>query len=116
MNPLQLRGQIEGAVLQALGGALYERMDYDAAGRMTNPSFRNYHIPAFADAPHTEIHFAQTFDTIGPLGAKSMSEAPFNPVAPALANAIRDATGIRLYAMPFTPDRISAALRAQAPA
>jgi putative selenate reductase molybdopterin-binding subunit len=116
MNPLQLRGQIEGAVVQALGGALYERMDYDAAGRMTNPSFRNYHIPAFADAPRTEIHFAQSFDTIGPLGAKSMSEAPFNPVAPALANAIRDATGIRLYATPFTPDRISAAMHAQASA
>jgi putative selenate reductase molybdopterin-binding subunit len=116
MNPLQLRGQIEGAVVQALGGALYEHMDYDAEGRMTNPSFRNYHIPAFADAPRTEVYFAQTHDAIGPLGAKSMSEAPFNPVAPALANAVRDATGIRLCAPPFTPDRVSAALRDQPPA
>jgi putative selenate reductase molybdopterin-binding subunit len=116
MNPLQLRGQIEGAVVQALGSVLYEHMDYDADGRMTNPSFRNYHIPAFADAPRTEVYFAQSFDEIGPLGAKSMSEAPFNPVAPAFANALRDATGIRFCAPPFTPDRISAALRNGQPA
>jgi len=51
-----------------------------------------------------------TVDTIGPLGAKSMSEAPFNPVAAALGNAIRDAAGVRLYATPFTPDRVAAAL------
>ena len=110
LNPLQLRGQIEGAVLQALGGALYEHMDYDAEGRMTNPSFRTYHIPTFADAPTTEVFFAPTVDAIGPLGAKSMSEAPFNPVAAGLGNAIRDATGIRFRATPFTRDRIAAAL------
>ena len=56
--------------------------------------------------PDTEVIFADTFDTIGPLGAKGMSEAPFNPVAAALANAIRDATGARLTATPFAPDRI----------
>jgi putative selenate reductase molybdopterin-binding subunit len=112
MNPLQLRGQIEGAVVQALGGALYEEMMFDAEGRVSNPSFRSYRIPAFADAPRTEVYFARCYDEIGPLGAKSMSEAPFNPVAPALANALRDATGIRFTAPPFTPDRISAALRA----
>jgi CO/xanthine dehydrogenase Mo-binding subunit/aerobic-type carbon monoxide dehydrogenase small subunit (CoxS/CutS family) len=111
LNPLQLRGQIEGAVLQALGGALCERMDYDAAGRMTNASFRTYLIPTFADAPHTEVFFAPTVDAIGPMGAKSMSEAPFNPVAAALANAIRDATGMRLRCPPFTPDRVLDALR-----
>jgi CO/xanthine dehydrogenase Mo-binding subunit/aerobic-type carbon monoxide dehydrogenase small subunit (CoxS/CutS family) len=113
MNPLQLRGQIEGAVVQALGGALFEHMDYDAAGHMTNASFRNYHVPRFADAPRTEVYFADTHDAIGPLGAKSMSEAPFNPVAPALANAIRDAIGVRLVNPPFTPDKIVAALAAQ---
>ena len=111
LNPLQLRGQIEGAVLQALGGALCEHMDYDAAGRMTNPSFRTYRIPAFADAPLTEVFFAPTVDAIGPLGAKSMSEAPHNPVAAALGNAIRDATGVRMRRPPFTPERVLDALR-----
>jgi CO/xanthine dehydrogenase Mo-binding subunit len=59
-----------------------------------------------ADVPVTEVLFADTHDTVGPLGAKSMSEAPYNPVAAALANAIRDATGVRLTATPFAPDRI----------
>jgi CO/xanthine dehydrogenase Mo-binding subunit len=65
----------------------------------------------FADAPRTEVHFAQTRDDrMGPLGAKPMSESPFNPVAPALANAIRDATGIRFSELPLTRDRICLAL------
>jgi putative selenate reductase molybdopterin-binding subunit len=78
----------------------------DAEGRVANPTFRSYHIPAFADAPQTEVHFAKTFDRIGPLGAKSMSESPYNPVAAALANAIRDATGVRLYETPFLADEL----------
>ena len=69
-------------------------------------------IPACADLPRTEVLFAHTHDRIGPLGAKSMSESPFNPVAPAIANAIRDATGARLTQTPFAPDRIFAAIGA----
>ena len=71
-----------------------------------NPSFRNYRIPAFADVPRSEIYFADTYDSFGPLGAKSMSEAPINPIAPAMANALADATGIRFCDLPFRPDRI----------
>jgi len=52
------------------------------------------------------VHFAKTFDAIGPLGAKSMSESPYNPVAAALANAIRDATGVRLFETPFMADEL----------
>ena len=78
----------------------------DADGRVANPTFRGYHIPAFADVPATEVHFANTFDAIGPLGAKSMSESPYNPVAAALANAIRDATGVRLFETPFMADEL----------
>ncbi|MGX7708818.1 molybdopterin-dependent oxidoreductase [Methylobacterium sp. Gmos1] len=106
MNPVQCRGQIEGGVAQALGAALYEDLAIDEAGRVATPSFRTYHIPAIADVPRTEVIFADTHDAVGPLGAKSMSESPFNPVAAALANAIRDATGARLTATPFAPDRI----------
>ncbi|GLY99150.1 molybdopterin-dependent oxidoreductase [Actinoplanes sp. NBRC 103695] len=106
MNPLQIRGQIEGGVAQALGAALAEHVDIDPSGRVTTAGFRQYHLPTFADTPRTEVHLAQTDDAIGPLGAKSMSESPFNPVAPALANALRDATGIRFTEPPFTRDRI----------
>ncbi|QQO23200.1 molybdopterin-dependent oxidoreductase [Bradyrhizobium diazoefficiens] len=109
-NPMQCRGQVEGGVAQALGAALYEEMAIDANGRVTNPRFRDYHLPSFADVPRTEVFFAETSDTIGPLGAKSMSESPYNPVTAALGNAIADATGIRFTAPPFKPDRLFPAL------
>lgn len=108
INPMQCRGQVEGAVTQGLGWALYEHMVIDPNGKVVNPSLRNYRIPAFADTPRTEIFFADTHDTIGPLGAKGMGECPINPVAPALANALEDATGVRFRELPFTPDRIFA--------
>ncbi|HVY13891.1 MAG TPA: molybdopterin cofactor-binding domain-containing protein, partial [Rhodopila sp.] len=106
INPMQCRGQVEGGVAQAIGAALYERLLVDEAGRVANPTFRGYHVPAFADIPATEVLFARTFDTVGPLGAKSMSESPYNPVAAALGNAIRDATGVRLRRTPFMADEL----------
>lgn len=109
-NPMQCRGQVEGGVAQALGAALYEEMVIDAEGRVINPKFRDYHLPSFADVPRTEVFFAETSDTVGPLGAKSMSESPYNPVAAALGNAIADATGIRFTSPPFKPDRLFPAL------
>jgi putative selenate reductase molybdopterin-binding subunit len=113
INPMQCRGQVEGGVAQALGAALYEDMVIGEDGRVANPSFRNYRIPAFADVPRTEVLFADTHDALGPFGAKSMSESPYNPVAAALANALADATGIRFRATPFRPDRIFAAVAAK---
>jgi putative selenate reductase molybdopterin-binding subunit len=106
LNPEQLRGQIEGGTAQAIGTALYEEMRLDGAGTVTTTAFRNYHVPQFADIPRTEVLFASTFDPLGPLGAKSMSEAPYNPVAPALANAIRDALGLRPFTLPMSRDRL----------
>jgi len=106
INPMQCRGQIEGGVAQAIGAALYEDLVLGADGAVTNAAFRSYHIPTLADIPVTEVMFANTYDRIGPGGAKSMSESPFNPVAPALGNAIANATGIRLHATPFAADRI----------
>ncbi|ARJ05811.1 xanthine dehydrogenase family protein [Cnuibacter physcomitrellae] len=105
LNPEQLRGQIEGGVAQALGTALYEEMLLDQ-GVVTNPVFRGYHLPQMADVPVTEVLFADTADTVGPFGAKSMSEAPYNPVAPALANAVRDAIGVRPHELPMSRDRV----------
>jgi CO/xanthine dehydrogenase Mo-binding subunit len=110
INPMQCRGQVEGGVAQAIGAALYENLIFDQDGKVANSSFRGYHIPTFADVPTTEVHFAKTYDEIGPLGAKSMSESPYNPVAAALGNAIHDATGVRLSETPFTADRIYRAL------
>src|SRR5258708_11595643 len=102
INPMQGRGQIDGAVAMAYGWALVENMVYDQ-GHMTNPQLRNYRIPAYADVPHTDIFFADTHDRIGPLGAKSQGECAINPIAPAVANALADATGVRFAHLPFTP-------------
>jgi putative selenate reductase molybdopterin-binding subunit len=111
INPEQCRGQVEGGVAQAIGAAMYEELQIDAEGRVSNPAFRGYHVPSFADIPETEVMFAETFDRLGPFGAKSMSESPFNPVAPALANAIHDATGVRVRSTPIKPDRLYRLLR-----
>jgi CO/xanthine dehydrogenase Mo-binding subunit/aerobic-type carbon monoxide dehydrogenase small subunit (CoxS/CutS family) len=110
-NPMQCRGQVEGGVAQSLGATLYEEMVIGADGRIVNPRFRDYHLPSFADVPRTEVLFADTSDTIGPMGAKSMSESPYNPVAAAMGNAIANATGIRFTATPFKPDRLFPALK-----
>ncbi|SOB86239.1 molybdopterin-dependent oxidoreductase [Streptomyces sp. 1331.2] len=112
MNPLQCRGQVEGGVAQALGATLFEQVLVDDRGEVTTAAFRRYRLPAFADVPRTEVHFSETSDAIGPLGAKSMSESPFNPVPPAFANALRDATGIRFTEAPFLRDKVWRALDA----
>ncbi|KQY21288.1 aldehyde oxidase [Cellulomonas sp. Root485] len=106
LHPEQLRGQVEGGTGQAVGSALFEEMRLDDEGRVTTASFRSYHVPQMIDLPRTEVLFAQTADDLGPLGAKSMSEAPYNPVAPALANAIRDAVGVRPHELPMSADRL----------
>ncbi len=105
VNPVQLRGQVEGGIAQALGTALYEEMRTEQ-GVVSTRTLRHYHLPQFADLPRTEVYFAETSDEFGPLGAKSMSESPYNPVAPALANALRDAVGVRPDRLPMTADRV----------
>ena len=111
LNPEQCRGQVEGGVAQAIGSALYEEMLVGPDGAVTTTDLRNYHIPQLADVPVTEVYFADTYDALGPLGAKSMSESPYNPVAPALANAIARACGARLRQLPMTPARVWRALQ-----
>jgi len=105
INPMQCHGQIDGAVAMGFGWALIENMVHDE-GHMVNPQLRNCRVPAFADTPHTDVFFAGTIDSIGPLGAKSQGECAINAVAPAVANALANATGVRFPHLPFTPDRL----------
>lgn len=107
INPMQCRGQLDGAM--GYGWALTENMVHDQ-GHMLNPQLRNYRIPTFADTPHTDIFFADTHDSIGPMGAKSQGESAINPIAPAVSNALANATGVRFAHLPFTPDRLFAKL------
>lgn len=116
VNPMQCRGQIEGGAAQALGAALYEEVRIGVDGAVQTDILRQYHVPTYADVSRCEVCFAETSDELGPLGAKSMSESPFNPVAPAMANAIRNATGVRFTELPLARDRIYLGLRAAASA
>jgi CO/xanthine dehydrogenase Mo-binding subunit len=106
INPMQCRAQIDGAIAMGLGWALTEKMVYDDNGAMLNPALRDYRIPTFADMPRSEIYFAATHDRVGPLGAKAQGECAINAVAPAVANALADATGVRFAELPLSPDRI----------
>ncbi|WFB10378.1 molybdopterin-dependent oxidoreductase [Streptomyces sp. LX-29] len=106
VNPAQVRGQVEGGVAQGLGFALTENYQVDADGVMVNPNLRNYRIPTYADVPRTDVLAVDSADSYGPLRSKGMAECCINPVAPALANALHDATGVRYRALPLTPERI----------
>jgi CO/xanthine dehydrogenase Mo-binding subunit/aerobic-type carbon monoxide dehydrogenase small subunit (CoxS/CutS family) len=111
VNPAQVRGQIEGGVTQGLGFVLTEHHLVDGNGVMTNPTLRNYRIPTYADAPRTEVILVDSTDSAGPVRSKGIAEMCINPVAPAMANALHDATGVRYRELPLTPDRIFTALQ-----
>jgi CO/xanthine dehydrogenase Mo-binding subunit len=111
LSPVQLRGQVEGGVAQGLGAALFEEVRLSDDGLVTTRALREYHVPVLADLPRTEVRCVGGHDELGPLGARPMSEAPVNPVAPALANAVRDATGVRVFALPMRADSLFTALQ-----
>lgn len=98
INPLHLRGQIEGAIIQGLGGALFESVAF-ADGRCANGSFSQYRVPRFSDVPDIEVIILNRGD-IAPAGA---GESPIIAIAPAVGNAIFRATGVRLRALPLAP-------------
>jgi putative selenate reductase molybdopterin-binding subunit len=112
INPQMAEGQVEGAAVQALGYALFERMPFDAKGRMQFRSFRDYTIAAASDVPELVTILVPTHEPTGPFGAKAIAEIPINGPAPAIANAVFHATGVRVREIPLVPDRVLAALQA----
>jgi putative selenate reductase molybdopterin-binding subunit len=106
INPAQVRGQVEGGVAQGIGFALTENFHVNSNGVMVNPNLRNYRIPTYADIPRTEVLLADSTDSVGPMHSKGMAECCINVVAPALANALENATGVRYRDLPLTPERI----------
>ena len=111
INPVTASGQVEGGMLQALGYALSEEMVYDAQGRLQNPRLGDYRIFAADETPELTTILVQTYEPSGPYGAKAIAEIPMDGVAPAVASAIYDATGVRMRSLPFTPERVWNALR-----
>jgi putative selenate reductase molybdopterin-binding subunit len=110
VNPMQAEGQVEGAVAQGLGFALTEELLLDEAGRPLNPNFLDYKIYSAKDMPRLTTILVETDEPLGPFGAKSISEVPINGVAPAIANAIYHAVGVRIRKLPIRPEDVLAAL------
>jgi xanthine dehydrogenase molybdenum-binding subunit len=103
------RGQIHGAIAQGIGLALMEEVKFGDRGQVLNSNLTDYKIPQVADMPEAEAILIETDEPSG-VGAKSISEASLHPVAPAIANATKDAIGIRFRSLPITPDKILNAL------
>ena len=111
INPLGLEGQIEGGVTQGLGYALFEDLAVEG-GQVLNPNMVDYRLPTFHTMPRAlDTESVEGDPSEGPYGAKGVGELPFGPVAPAIANAIYNAVGVRVKTLPLTPERILRGLR-----
>jgi CO/xanthine dehydrogenase Mo-binding subunit len=113
INPLGVEGQMQGGAVQSLGMALTEGLLYDDKGRLTNPSLLDYRKLTAADLPNIETIIVEKPSPSGPFGARGVGEPPIVPAPAAVANAIEDATGVRLTELPLTPERIALALVAR---
>ena len=113
INPVLAEGQIEGAVVNGLNYALWEEYRYDEKGRMTNPRFWDYRIFTTRDIPELQTILVETEEPTGPFGAKSIGEVAINGPAPAIANALYDAVGVRIRDLPITPEKVWRALQDQ---
>jgi xanthine dehydrogenase molybdenum-binding subunit len=114
INRLGIEGQIEGGVVMGQGYALTEHLMIED-GQVRNPSFRDYKLVTAPEIPDMDISFIETMDGEGPQGAKGVGEAPAICIAAATANAIYNATGVRIYELPFTPEKVYRALQGVAP-
>jgi len=112
INPQATEGQIQGGVAMGIGWALTENMVVEK-GKLLNPNFLDYVIPGPLDLPPIEPILVEPIDPNGPFGAKGIGEPALNPAAAAVANAIYDATGVRINELPITPEKILISLKAK---
>ncbi|HWR12193.1 MAG TPA: molybdopterin cofactor-binding domain-containing protein [Rectinemataceae bacterium] len=114
INPNLARIQMEGGLLQGIGMALFENVKYNDKGRLLTNSLMTYTVPSREDVGKIVVEFAESYEPSGPFGAKSVAEIGIDTPPAAIANAIRNATGLRLTETPFTPERVLMALKAAA--
>jgi CO/xanthine dehydrogenase Mo-binding subunit len=110
LNPTAVEGQIEGSVVQGLGWALMEGFDYGPDGRLRNASLLDYRMPTALDVPKIDCVIVETPVPNVPYGVRGVGEVPIVPPGAAVANALARATGVRLWHMPMTPERVLGAL------
>ena len=111
INPRICRGQATGGLVMGLGYALNEELRFDERGEILNPTLRTYRIPAASDVPPLEIFLIEQADPYGPFGAKGIGEIGTNCAAPAIANAVANAIGVRLRQLPMIPERVWMAMQ-----
>lgn len=112
LNLNAVHGQANGGCVQAIGWALYEGLQVEDA-RIVNGNFADYTMATAESVPMLRGDFVETMDPVGPYGAKASSETAILMAAPAIANAVYDAVGVRIRDLPITPERVLAALRAR---
>jgi len=112
LNPSLCEGQVEGGVVQALGLAVTEGY-VSGQGVILNPSFTDYKIPTFSAVPGIHTILIESDEPGGPFGAKSIGEAVLNPAAPALTNAVHNATGVRINSLPLNAEKVLYALKSK---
>ncbi len=113
INPVTASGQVEGGMVQAAGMGLCEELAYDEQGRIINPRFGPYWIFRADDVPRLTTIFVETYEESGPFGAKAVAEIPLDGAAPAIANAVYDAVGVRIKDAPLYPEKVWRALLTQ---
>ncbi len=106
INPNLARIQTEGGIVQGIGMALFEDIGYGKNGKMMNASFMQYKIPSRLDIGDIRVEFKNSYEPTGPFGAKSIGEVVINTPAPAIANAIANACGVRLRKLPMTAEDV----------
>jgi xanthine dehydrogenase molybdenum-binding subunit len=115
LNRLGIEGQIEGGIVMGQGYAITEDLIVEN-GVVRNPGFRDYKLVTAPEIPEMDVRFIETMDGEGPQGAKGVGEAPAICIAAATANAICNATGVRIRELPFTPEKVYRALHRAAAA
>src|SRR5438477_1706080 len=113
VNPIMAEGQIEGGSTQALGYGVCEEMVYDEQGALLTTNLSDYRIYSAVDMPEMESYLVETHDPFGPFGVKAIVEIPIDGMAPAVANAVADALGVRVHQIPLTPERVLLAIYTQ---
>lgn len=111
INPAFVNGQIEGGVLMGMGYGLTEEVIIDEKGKILNPNLMDYVIPTATDIPEIVPIIVEVYEPTGPYGAKGIGECTTQATAPAIANAIYDAIGVRINSLPITPEKILKSLR-----
>ena len=114
VNPTIVEGQIHGGVAQGIGGALYERLPYDASGQPQAGSFMDFLLPTSAEVPAIDVTHLETPSPLNPLGTKGVGEAGAIPVPALIAEAVDDALhplGVRVREMPLSPERVLQLIR-----